>query len=118
MARHNDLGKKGEDIAVAHLIGKGHNILARNFRYGKAEVDIISSHSGTVVFTEVKTRSTDSYGYPEEAVKGKKKEKLRAAMDFYIEENNIKEEPRFDIISITISDTDNAIYHIEDAFYH
>ena len=118
MATHNDLGKAGEDIAVEYLLNKGHRILARNYRYAKAEVDIISVYSDTIIFTEVKTRSTDKFGYPEESVNAKKKEMLREAMDHYLTENNIKEEARFDIISIVINPQGTDVHHIEDAFYH
>ena len=118
MASHNDLGSKGEDLAVEYLRAKGHDIIIRNYRYEKAEVDIISSHHSTIIFTEVKTRSTDRFGYPEESVSAKKKELLRAAMDFYLSENKIKEEARFDIISIVVTDKGPDIHHIEDAFYH
>ena len=118
MATHNDLGKKGEEIAAVYLVNKGHKILAQNYRYEKAEVDIISVYSDTIIFTEVKTRSTDRFGYPEESVSTKKKEKLREAMDHYLTENNIKEESRFDIISIVINMEGTQVYHIEDAFYH
>lgn len=118
MAKHHELGKRGEDIAADHLIKKGHQIIARNFRYEKAEVDIISKCGDMIVFTEVKTRSTERFGYPEQAVNKKKQEMLRTAMDFYLSENNIKEEARFDIISIVITDSGSDIHHIEDAFYH
>ena len=118
MATHNDLGKTGEDIAAEYLLNKGHRILARNYRYAKAEVDIISVYSDTIIFTEVKTRSTDKFGYPEETVNAKKKEMLREAMDHYLVKNNIKEEARFDIISIVINPQGTDVHHIEDAFYH
>ena len=59
MALHNDLGKRGEEIAADYLISKGHAILARNYRCEKSEVDIISVIGGTIVFTEVKTRRSD-----------------------------------------------------------
>jgi putative endonuclease len=118
MAIHNELGKKGEDLAADYLIKNGHDILLRNFRHEKAEVDIISSHNGMIVFTEVKTRSTDKFGYPEESIKGKKKDLLRIAMDFYLLENKIEEEARFDIISIVIDKENIRYHHIEDAFYH
>ena len=118
MATHNELGKQGEDLAADFLINKGHRIIARNYRQERAEVDIISSCSGMVIFTEVKTRSTDHYGYPEVSVTAKKKEMLRNAMDHYLFENNIKEEARFDIISIVMKGNSVEIHHIEDAFYH
>jgi putative endonuclease len=118
MAAHNELGAKGEETAVAYLQAKGHDIVQRNYRYQKAEVDIISCYQGMIVFTEVKTRSTDKFGYPEASVSEKKKALLREAMDFYLSENNIIEEARFDIISIVISGEALDVHHIEDAFYH
>jgi putative endonuclease len=118
MAAHNDLGKKGEDLAVEYLTNKAHRIIARNYRYEKAEVDIISALGNTIVFTEVKARSTDRFGYPEMQVSEKKKQLLRDAMEFYLMENKIKEEARFDIISIVINDKGVEVFHIEDAFYH
>jgi putative endonuclease len=118
MAIHNELGKQGERLAVDYLIKKGHEIIVLNYRHEKAEVDIISNHAGTIVFTEVKTRSTDRYGYPEGAVNSKKQEMLREAMEHYLAENNIKDEARFDIISIVINGNGEDIHHIEDAFYH
>jgi putative endonuclease len=118
MAIHNELGRKGEDMAAAYLLKKGHRIICRNYRQAKAEVDIISIIAGTIVFTEVKTRSSHSFGLPEEAIHIKKKQMLREAMEYYLIENKIKEEARFDIISIVANATGADIYHIEDAFYH
>lgn len=118
MASHNELGKHGENLAVDFLIAKGHTILLRNYRYEKSEVDIISLINGTLVFVEVKTRSSESFGYPEESVSVKKQAKLKQAMEQYTMDNNITSEPRFDIISIIISKGKVDIHHIEDAFYH
>lgn len=118
MASHNDLGKRGEDIAATYLAGKGHTILIRNYRYGKSEVDIISQHGDTVVFTEVKTRASEAFGYPEDAVSPRKQAQLKLAMEQYVLDNNITSEPRFDIISIITTAGKTDIHHIEDAFYH
>lgn len=118
MASHNDIGRRGEEIACRYLIDKGHTIIAQNYRYRRAEVDIISKIQDCIVFTEVKTRSYSDFGYPEEAVDALKKKKMREAMNHYLEENNSKEEPRFDIIAITLIDDQIDIHHIEDAFFH
>ncbi|MBS1619579.1 MAG: YraN family protein [Bacteroidetes bacterium] len=118
MASHNDLGKRGEDIAAQHLIGKGHTILIRNYRFEKSEVDIISRVGDTIVFTEVKTRTSDAFGYPEDAVSSRKQVQLKLAMEQYVLENSITSEPRFDIISIITARGRTDIHHIEDAFYH
>ena len=118
MASHNELGKRGEEIAADYLTSKGHTILARNYRYEKSEVDIISSLGGTIIFTEVKTRSSDAFGYPEESVSERKQEKLKLAMEQYMSENKLTSEPRFDIVSIITNRGKTDIHHIEDAFYH
>ena len=118
MAVHNELGRQGEDIAAEYLIQKGHKIIERNYRYRRAEVDIISQIGDTVVFTEVKARSTDAFGYPEFSINDKKRQLLRDTMDIYVEENKIKEETRFDYISIVKNETETHVHHIEDAFYH
>ena len=116
MAEHNELGTKGENAAVEFLEQNGHQILTRNYKHGKCEIDIISKDDGITVFTEVKTRSTDYFGYPEEAVDKKKQKKIRRAAEDYLIENNLDTESRFDIVSITNLNGKLKIYHIKDAF--
>lgn len=118
MAKHNELGKQGEQAAVEFLQQHGHKILVQNYRFGKAEVDIISNDGGIVVFTEVKTRSTDYFGYPEESVDKKKRQKLREAAEEYIYQNGILAAIRFDIVSIINLNGKLKIYHIKDAFFN
>jgi putative endonuclease len=118
MAEHNDLGTKGEDAAVAFLQAAGHHILLRNYRYGKAEVDIISQYKRFVVFTEVKTRSTTAFGQPEEFVDKKKRRLMKAAAEEYIYTQKLDSDIRFDIISVTHLNGELKIRHIEDAFFH
>ena len=76
MADHNDFGKIAEDLAVDFLVQNEYKILARNFRYLKAEVDIIAEFENQIVIVEVKARKTDAFLEPQEAVK-KKKVKLK-----------------------------------------
>jgi putative endonuclease len=61
MAAHNELGKKGEQLAIDFLIKNEYKILEKNYRYLKAEVDIIAQKENTLVVVEVKTRSTDYF---------------------------------------------------------
>jgi len=68
MARHNDLGKEGEKQALHMLQEKGYTILETNWRHEKDEVDIIALDKNELIVVEVKTRSTDYFGDPEEAV--------------------------------------------------
>ena len=72
MATHNELGAKGETMAVQFLMAKNYQIVAINWRWQKAEVDIIAQINDTLVFVEVKTRSSDTFVKPEEAVHEKK----------------------------------------------
>ena len=117
MARHNELGKEGEAIACKYLIEKGFIILEKNYRHEKDEVDLIALDKGELVFVEVKTRSTQKYGEPEEAVGTKKEEFLIRAAETFLETHNEYESVRFDIISIIISGNKQQVRHIKDAFY-
>ncbi len=118
MAEHNELGAQGEHAAVNFLQNNGHTVLARNFKHGKAEIDIISSEDQLTIFTEVKTRSTDYFGYPEEAVDKKKRKKIRRAAEEYMYQNRLDTGMRFDIVSITNVNGKLKIYHIKDAFFN
>lgn len=118
MAKHNELGKKGEEIAVDYLIKNGYKIIQRNYRYLKAEVDIIAQKSDTLIAVEVKTRSSDYYENPQDAVKPKKIKLMVSAIDNYVNEHSLDVEVRFDIIAITFQQNKPKIEHLEDAFYH
>src|SRR5438045_4167835 len=116
MASHNELGKEGEKAAAEFLLELGHELLARNFRYKRAEVDIISKAEGLIIFTEVKTRSSDKFGFPEESVDRKKIKLLKEAAEEFMYQNNYESEVRFDIISIIPASGKFKIHHIKDAF--
>ena len=117
MADHNDFGKIAEDLAVDFLVKAKYRILARNFRYLKAEVDIIAEYKNQIIIVEVKARHTDAFLEPQEAVNKKKIKLLISAANHYIEENNIDKEVRFDIISILPNKQKTLeITHITDAF--
>lgn len=117
MAQHNELGKKGEELASQYLQKKSYKILERNWRYEKDEIDIIATDGLFLVIVEVKTRSTDFYGQPEEAVTRQKERFIIRATEEYIIQKDINLEVRYDIISIIIKNGKEAINHIEDAFY-
>lgn len=118
MATHNELGKKGEQIARSYLEEKGYRILEINWRFKQTEIDLIVMKDGVLVFVEVKTRAGDYYGYPEDAVSRKKQIALQRASAAYIHLHRYERELRFDIISITFGAGDAYdLYHIEDAFF-
>lgn len=117
MASHHELGKKGEQMAMAFLQEKQYQILHTNWKYGKKEIDIIARQGSTLVFVEVKTRSSQYFGMPEEAVHGHKEDLLLRAADSYLHQYALSpEQIRFDIIAITLAPGAEEITHLEDAF--
>ncbi|WP_431156920.1 YraN family protein [Winogradskyella poriferorum] len=118
MAEHNRLGKKGEQLAVDFLIKKNYIILERNYRFEKAEVDIIALKNNMLVIVEVKTRSSTEFGNPQDFVKPKQIKNLVKAVNEYVIENNLDVEVRFDIIALVNTNERFEIEHLEDAFYH
>lgn len=117
MADHNDLGKKAEELAAEYLVKNGYRILARNFRFIKAEIDIISEKDNLIIVTEVKARSTDFFILPQEAVTKGKIKSIVTAANYFMEEFNKNQEVRFDIISVLPDQKGNLIVeHIPDAF--
>ncbi|WP_420570832.1 YraN family protein [Kordia sp.] len=118
MAAHNDLGIEGEKLAVKHLQKAGYKIVETNYRFQKAEVDIIARKENILAVVEVKTRTSTDFGNPEEFVSQKKIKLLVSATDNYINESDLDVDVRFDIVSVVLTEKDITISHIEDAFYH
>ncbi|MBQ4818958.1 YraN family protein [Aquimarina sp. MMG016] len=118
MAEHNTLGKEGEKLATDFLLKLGYEVLEKNYRYLKSEIDIIAQKEGTVIVVEVKTRSTPDFGNPQDFVKPKQIQSLVKAIDHYVTENDLDVEVRFDIIAIIKNKLGTRIEHLEDAFYH
>ena len=118
MAQHNELGEKGEQLAIDFLIKKGYKILERNYRFLKAEVDIIAQKENTLAVVEVKTRSTAYFGNPQDFVNPKKIKLLLSAIDHYVVEKDLDVEVRFDIMAIIHQKNKTKIEHLEDAFLH
>mgnify|MGYP003147449235 CR=1 FL=1 len=118
MAEHNDLGKKGEQLAIDFLQKNKYKILEKNYRYLKAEVDIIAQKGEVLAAIEVKTRTSAYFGNPEEFVNPKKIKLLLSAIDNYVIENDLDVEVRFDIIAIITNQKETKIEHLEDAFLH
>jgi len=118
MAQHNELGKKGEQIAVDFLLKNDYDIIERNYRFEKAEVDIIAKKDDVLAIVEVKTRSTADFGDPQDFVKPKQIKNLVKAVDEYVTVNELDVEVRFDIIAIVKETNGYNIEHLENAFYH
>lgn len=118
MAQHNELGKKGEQLAVDYLLKNNYEVIERNYRFDKAEVDIIAKKNETLAIIEVKTRSTSDFGDPQDFVRPKQIQRLVKAVDEYVTENDIDVEIRFDIIAIVKTGKSYDIEHLKNAFYH
>lgn len=118
MAQHNELGKKGEQLAVDFLLKNDYTIIERNYRFDKAEVDIMAQQKNTLAIIEVKTRSTLDFGNPQDFVKPKQIQRLVKAVDEYVNVNALDVEVRFDIIAILKEGNGFKIEHLENAFYH
>lgn len=118
MAEHNLFGKEAENRAIQFLKDKGYEILERNWKFRKAEIDIIATDPKTdeIVIAEVKSRHENPLIEPELAVDKKKRALLVGAADQYIVSNEIESDCRFDIITLEKIKGDWLIIHLEDAF--
>ena len=119
MARHNELGKWGEQYAADYLQSIGYDIIERDWRIGHRDIDIIArtGDGTTEVFVEVKTRTSDVVTKPDDAVDIKKIRNIGYAANNYIKTKGIVDEVRFDIISIIGNNKENAqLEHIIEAF--
>jgi len=118
MAEHNELGRKGEELAVEYLRLKEYEILQLNYRYQKAEVDILAKRGNLLIAAEVKTRSTPEFGNPQDFVKPKQIKQLVKAVNHFVEDEELDVEVRFDIIAIIENKAGTKIEHIQDAFLY
>jgi putative endonuclease len=116
MATHNNLGKKGEEIALNYLVDEGYKILAKNWRFKKTEIDIIALKDDLIVVVEVKTRS---YPYTEnlsEIVNLKKQKTIIIAADVFVQNKGLANEVSFDIIFIVMPNETYTLEHVKNAF--
>lgn len=118
MATHNDFGKEAENFAAEYLVKNNYKILAKNWRFGKAEVDIIAidNSKNELTIIEVKALVSDNLKNPEEAVNKAKRKLLIKAADEYVNQNSVELETRFDVISLIRKNGEWKINHIQNAF--
>lgn len=119
-----DIGKQGEDLAAELLCEKGYEIIRRNYRAGKGELDLVAwsppNQMGkkTLIFVEVKTRSDDYFGKPEQYVGRKKQTFMARTAGAFMEEIHYDWAVRFDVISVLFKNGKlRSMNHIEDAFF-
>lgn len=117
MRTHIETGERGEKQAALFLEKNGYEVVARNYRYKKAEVDLIVKKDKLLVFVEVKARSQTAYGMPEEAVTPAKVKLILSAAEEYVLATNWPHEIRFDIVSVVFGSQGTEMMHLEDAFY-
>lgn len=113
--RAKETGQSGELLAARYLQKKGFQILERNFRHKKAEIDLIISKDNLLVFVEVKTRANAAFGHPEAFVTDHQKKMIRMAAVEYMENNQWPHHIRFDIVAITYKPV-LEVMHLPDAF--
>lgn len=118
MPQPQKLGQQGENIACKFLQKKGYILLKQNYRYLKAEIDLIMQIDNTVVIVEVKTRSSTYFGMPETFLKPQQIQRLISAADHYIISKGLDVNVRFDIVTVVQKQGKIQIEHIENAFYH
>ena len=116
MAEHNELGDLGEKRAQEYLLSKGYIIKHCNWRCGNLELDIVAEKDGWLVIVEVKTRSTETFEHPSDAITNKKIRNIVNAAHEYILQYDWQGETRFDIISVIPHGESFYLEHIEDAF--
>ncbi|HAR20301.1 MAG TPA: YraN family protein [Cytophagales bacterium] len=110
------IGKKAEEQAARFLSQKGFDVQLFNYRYSRAEIDIIAIEKGILVFVEVKYRTNVLFGYPESFVDTAKAQRIKLAAENYIFEKNWKQDIRFDVVAIVEIQNKVTIEHFVDCF--
>ena len=118
MAKNNDIGIEGENLSCQYLTTLGYEVLARNWRFKRAEIDIIAKQNDVLIFVEVKAKTYDFYGDPAESITQRKEDFMVDAATQYCIEVGHDWEIRFDIIAIIIHPNGtHTLNHYPDAFF-
>jgi len=111
------LGSEGESIACVELEKRGYRIVERNYRIRNGEIDIVANDSGTIVFVEVKTKSSGDYGDPVEEVTPQKQQQIISMGEYYATYCCPPNTPcRFDVVTVDLSAQPPRIILYQDAF--
>jgi putative endonuclease len=114
---HIQLGIEGELLAKKYLIANNMVLCAANYRWKRQEIDLVFIDQSELVFVEVKTRTHEAYGAPEQAISITKQRHLISAANGYIQEKEIDLDARFDVVSVIYNTYETRINHIKNAFY-
>ena len=117
MAKHLDTGKLGEELAAKYYLEKGFVILEKNWRFKHKEVDLIALKNEIVHFVEVKTKTTEQFGHPEENMGRSKIKFLQQAAEEYFELKKVYTKIQFDVLAITLSAGKDAAYFLLEDVY-
>ena len=108
-----NLGRKGEELAAAFLKLNSYQIIKQNYRQSFGEIDIIAHDKKTLCFIEVKTRATNDYGHPFEAVTKSKQSVIRKVAQMYLVENDVEDQyVRFDVVGVRFDENRKEISEI------
>jgi putative endonuclease len=118
MNYRKDTGNKGEDIAAQYAAEHGYSVIERNWRYKYWEVDIIASKKNKLHFIEVKTRTNERFGKPEESIGRDKMNSLKRAAEEYLYQHPEWKYIQFDVMAITLHGKEvKEIFLIEDVYF-
>ena len=117
-SQNKPLGDRGERLAAEHLERAGWTILARNFRLGHREVDLVARRAEVVAFVEVKTRAGLGYGHPLEAITALKRREIQRVAQVWVERHGREGDVyRYDAVAVLIiAGAEPVIEHVEDAW--
>ena len=116
MTIRKNIGDKGEDNAVNFLFANGYDVLQKNYRFGRGEIDIIARKDDVLVFIEVKTRKNADFGYPETFVSESQQDRIHLTAEEYILQKEWQGVISFEIIAILWDGHEPVLDHFEDAF--
>ena len=105
MAYRQSIGRYGEDLACRHLEEQGYEIITRNWRCQRGEIDIVAREGDCLAFVEVKTRRGHRVGYPEDAMTASKRRRLGELAGWYLAEQDLSDvDWRVDLVAIELSE--------------
>lgn len=115
--QNQDKGKIGEEMSMTYLLKNEFQVIERNYKFKKGEIDLIAQKNNLLVFVEVKWRSNSDFGFPEESINSNQQKSIIKTAEQYIFEKNWQGNIRFDVIAITENEETKELQHFEDAFF-